>query len=186
MKKIACFDLDGTLFDTNMVNYYAYKKALEECGFSLDKTYYISKCNGRHYTEFLPVITNNASKEIIEKIHTRKKELYPESLDKATVNESLFQIIDGLRNIGCKTVVVTTASRQNTIDILSYYKKNDCFDDLITAEDYTNKKPAPDSFLEAMKRFNVDASQTMIFEDSEVGIEAAKKSGASVFVVNKF
>ena len=186
MKKLTCFDLDGTLFDTNLVNYYAYKKALEECSFILDKEYYISKCNGRHYTEFLPVITNNAPKEIIEKIHARKKELYPEFLDKAIVNEGLFQIILGLRSNGCKTVVVTTASRKNTIDILSYYKKLECFDDLITAEDYINKKPAPDSFIEAMKRFNVNATETIIFEDSDVGIEAAQNSGASVFVVNKF
>jgi len=37
-----------------------------------------------------------------------------------------------------------------------------------------------------MKRIGVDANETMIFEDSEVGIEAAKNSGASVFVVNRF
>lgn len=186
MKKLACFDLDGTLFDTNLVNYHAYKKALEEFGFTLDKEYYISKCNGRHYTEFLPIITNNAKREVMEKIHIRKKELYPEFLDKAVVNEGLFQIIDGLRKNGCKTVVVTTASRQNTIDILSYYKKMEYFNDLITAEDYTNKKPAPDSFLEAMRRFNVEANETMIFEDSEVGIMAARNSGASVFAINNF
>lgn len=186
MRKLACFDLDGTLFDTNLVNYYAYHQALKEEGFDLDKDYYISKCNGRHYTEFLPVITNNIEDSIIEKIHHRKKELYPNFLDKAIVNEALFEIIVGLKKIGYKAAVVTTASLKNTKDILIYYNKLECFDELVTAEDYQAKKPAPDSFLVAMKKFEVDPENTIIFEDSEVGIQAARASGASVFVVNKF
>lgn len=186
MKKLACFDLDGTLFNTNLVNYYSYHQALKEEEFDLDKEYYISKCNGRHYTEFLPIITNNAETAIIEKIHRRKKEIYPKFLDKAVVNESLFEIIAGLKKMGYNVVIVTTASLQNTQDILNYYNKLNYFDDLITAEDYKLKKPAPDSYLEAMNRFNVKPSNTIIFEDSEVGIQSARSSGAKVYIVDTF
>lgn len=186
MKKLACFDLDGTLFDTNIVNYCAYQQALSEEGFDIDKNYYITNCNGRHYTEFLPIITNNAENSIIERIHQRKKELYLSFLDKAIVNEALFEIIVGLRNIGYKTAVVTTASLKNTKDILTYYNKLKYFDELITSEDYQRKKPAPDSFLIAMEKFEVEPENTIVFEDSEVGIQAARASGATVFVVDTF
>ncbi|NSA87145.1 HAD superfamily hydrolase (TIGR01509 family) [Clostridium beijerinckii] len=37
-----------------------------------------------------------------------------------------------------------------------------------------------------MKFFNIEPRETIIFEDSSVGIEAARKSGAGVFCVNKF
>ena len=52
-KKLAIFDMDGTLVDTKDVNFYAYKEALEEEGFSLSYEYYCKFCNGRHYTVFL-------------------------------------------------------------------------------------------------------------------------------------
>ena len=44
MKKyLALFDLDGTLFDTTDVNYYAYKDALSSFGVELTRDYFISK-----------------------------------------------------------------------------------------------------------------------------------------------
>jgi HAD hydrolase, family IA, variant 3 len=44
-------------------------------------------------------------------------------------------------------------------------------------------KPAPDCFLEAMRREGCTPRETLIFEDSAIGIEAARRSGASYFVV---
>ena len=46
-----------------------------------------------------------------------------------------------------------------------------------------NSKPAPDCFLEAMRREGCTPQETLIFEDSEIGLEAARRSGASYFVV---
>ena len=59
MKKLALFDLDGTLFNTNEVNYYAYSEALKEKGYSIDYEFYSKYCNGRHYKVFLPERVNN-------------------------------------------------------------------------------------------------------------------------------
>lgn len=44
-------DMDGTLFDTFEVNYYAYKEALEQAGFSLSYTQF-QEYYGRHYKDF--------------------------------------------------------------------------------------------------------------------------------------
>lgn len=48
MKKLAVFDLDGTLFDTKDVNFSAYSKVLEELGYKerIDYKYYCDYCNG--------------------------------------------------------------------------------------------------------------------------------------------
>ena len=71
-KNLAIFDLDGTLFDTNDVNYFAYKEALLRHGFALDYDYYCTECNGKSYKFFLPVISTT-DETILEKIHTLKK-----------------------------------------------------------------------------------------------------------------
>ena len=68
---LAIFDLDGTLFDTTEVNYYAYKEALQMYGYNLNHDLFTEECNGRHYKEFLPVIVANL--DHIEEIHNYKK-----------------------------------------------------------------------------------------------------------------
>lgn len=68
---LALFDLDGTLFDTGDVNYYAYKDALEPYEIKLDKEYFVKHCNGRHYTEFLPELMGDS--DHIESVHEAKR-----------------------------------------------------------------------------------------------------------------
>ena len=181
--KLAIFDMDGTLYNTNDVNYFAYKEALNTFGVDLDYDYYCNYCNGRHYKVFIPPLVDN-DEEKIEEVHKIKKNAYSKYLDKVKVNERLFDIIRLIKD-EYKIVLVTT-SKKNTEEILKYTKKIELFDDIITADDISKPKPDPEGFNLAIQRFNVDPKNAIIFEDAEVGIEAARKTGASVFVVNKF
>lgn len=182
-KKLAIFDLDGTLFDTKNVNYYAYRDALKPYNIELDKEYFVTKCNGRHYTEFLPQIMG--SLKYIEEVHYAKKDTYAANLSKARVNIHLFEMIKTMRS-NYHIAIVTTASRKNTTDILTYFGYQDLFEYMVTQEDITKVKPNPQGFNLAIKHFHTNAEATVIFEDSEVGIQAAKSTGATVFVVSQF
>ena len=179
---LALFDLDGTLFDTTDVNYHAYRDSLKPFGVPLDREYFITRCNGRHYTEFLPQIMGGSGH--IEEVHKAKKLKYAEHLGRAKENGHLFRIIRGIRD-SYHLAIVTTASRKNTEDILRHFGYFDLFEYMITQEDITRVKPDPQGFLLAMEHFGIDAEHTVIFEDSDVGIEAAKRTGAAVFVVGQ-
>lgn len=54
---------------------------------------------------------------------------------------------------------------------------------IITAEDVSHGKPAPDCFLLAAKRLGVDPKHCLVFEDAPAGIAAAEAAGASVMVI---
>ena len=54
---------------------------------------------------------------------------------------------------------------------------------ILSGADVEHSKPAPDCFLEAMRREGCTPQETLIFEDSEIGLEAARRSGASYFRV---
>lgn len=182
--KLAIFDLDGTLFDTKEINYLSYKQAINEVGFELDYEFFCTSCNGKHYKEFLSeIVTENEN--LLEKIHKRKKELYNSNLKVARMNKHLFVMID-LIKCDYHLALVTTASRKNCEDILRYFGKYDIFDLILTQEDVTNIKPHPEGFLKAMKYFKVIPEMTIIYEDSKVGIEAAHRSNANVFIVDYF
>jgi len=182
--KLAIFDLDGTLFDTREVNYYAYKDALNTYGYDLSYKYFVNECNGKHYMEFLPKIVDG-KKDLLEKIHELKKEKYQFHLDKSYPNSHLLEMIPLLRN-KYKTALVTTASLKNAKQILEQFKVSSIFDVLITQEDVSKMKPDPEGFILAMKNFDVKPEDTIIFEDSPIGIEAAKQSGAGYFIVGGY
>ena len=56
----------------------------------------------------------------------------------------------------------------------------------LNSTDVKKKKPDPEGFCKAMDYYQILKEDTIIFEDSDVGIEAAEKSGATVFVVRGF
>ena len=60
---------------------------------------------------------------------------------------------------------------------------NGSVDGILSGADVEHSKPAPDCFLEAMRREGCTPQETLIFEDSEIGLEAARRSGAAYFRV---
>ena len=182
--KIIMVDLDGTLIDTKEVNFFAYKEALEENGFSIDYDFFCEFCNGKHYLDFLPQITTR-DENILKDIHDRKKEVYSKYLKNAVVNQGLVEILKRCRK-DYKIVLVTTASKENTKEILENFQLLKLFDSIITREDITKPKPDPEGYYKAMEYYKANPEECIIFEDSDVGIEAAKQTGATIFVAKGY
>lgn len=182
--KLIMIDLDGTLFNTKEVNYLAYKEAIEPYGYDIDYKYYCEFCNGRHYLDFLPQITTQ-DKDVLSEMHKRKKMAYSTYLEYAKVNWALIDMVKACRD-EYKVALVTTASKKNTYDILENFGLIELFDFILTHDDITKAKPDPEGFIIAMKKFGAKPEECIIFEDSDVGIEAAEKTGATVFVVKGF
>lgn len=182
--KLIMVDLDGTLFDTKKVNYMAYKEAIKPYGYDIDYKYYCKFCNGRHYLDFLPQITTD-DRRILSDMHRRKKVAYSGYLEYARVNTSLVNMLKCCKS-EYKIALVTTASKQNTGDILMKFDLAELFDLILAHEDITKVKPDPEGFFIAMAYFGAEPDECVIYEDSDVGIEAARKTGAAVFAAEGF
>ena len=181
-RRALLFDLDGTLFDTTGVNYLAYKKALNEVGCDIDMEYYKNCCDGRSYRDFLPKLVPT---DKIKVVHERKKNLYADCLGCARENVFLFDLIEKMK-AESKIGLVTTASGKNTREILIYFGREELFDVLVCQEDVQNTKPHPEAYQKAMDMLGVSSEEVYIFEDSEVGMEAALASGAHVIRIERF
>lgn len=178
-KRLAIFDLDGTLYDTRAVNYMAYKQALRGYDVELDRDVFFDRCNGRYYRQFLPEISSKLTAEDMEIIHERKKAAYHSCLSEARANENLIGMIRSIQG-DFYTALVTTASKRNAFEILDYFGHVGLFDLILTQEDVSKKKPDPECFIKAMVYFEIPPEDTIVFEDSESGVEAALRSGAGV------
>ena len=71
-------------------------------------------------------------------------------------------------------------------DILDYFGLAQFFDLILTGDDVNQKKPHPEGFLLAMENFGVTAGDSIVFEDSEEGIQAAVSAGIPCFAAIGF
>ena len=183
-KLIIC-DFDGTLFDTNPANHQSYNEALSNFGFSISYDYYIEKCDGKSYKEFLPGIIGSYDTALIESIHELKRLCYRKYYNLIAINNDLFNILsDHKRN--CKIAIVSTASKKSIEEILSVFSVADYFNFIVAKEDVSHVKSDPEGFLSAMNIANATPSTTIIYEDGPIGLRAAKASGAKVIPVKTF
>lgn len=186
---LALCDMDGTLFDTKEVNFCSYRDALLKHGIKLDRDFFLEQCFGKYYSVFVRLIFEREGKTItqpvVDAIHQEKKEIYASYLHMAKENTHLFEMLQSMKD-KYYIAIVSVAMKKNVYSILEHFGRKELFDFIMTQEDMDKVKPEPDCFLETMDRFGIDAAHTVVFEDSQVGIEAARRSGASVFVVDKF
>ena len=82
-------------------------------------------------------------------------------------------LVRACRCAGLKTAVASSADRIK-IDANLQKIGLDAWDTIVTAENVTARKPAPDIFLEASRRLGVDAAQCVVVEDAVNGVRAAK------------
>lgn len=181
--KLLLLDFDGTLADTRRANTLAYIDALAEAGYMLDEQTYIANYFGMRCPEFLKRLGFTSAEER-ERIRRRKIELYPSHFDTVRLNEPLMSFVRDFRRRGGLAYVVSTGHIDNLTNAMRHLGILDEFDRIITGDDVAHAKPDPECFLTAMKIAGVSPGESLIFEDSPVGIEAAERSGAPYIKVS--
>ena len=119
----------------------------------------------------------------MRRIRRRKVEIYPTHFDMVTLNRPLWDFVQDFRAKGGKAMIVSTGHIDNITNVMKYLGIENQIDGLLSSDDVVKSKPAPDCFLKAMDIAGVTPSETIIFEDSEIGLAAAEASGAAHFKV---
>lgn len=178
-------DFDGTLVDTFEANFRAYSEAFQllPCRELTRETY--RKCFGLRFDCFMDTMNIMSPKER-EIIREHKKLVYPKYFDLIKSNTGLVALIDSMRkDYGIKTAVASTARYENLIAALDYMNLTPLFDLIRGGESVHCGKPSPEIYLSTMEMLNVTSDETLIFEDSDVGIEAALTSKAHCIRVSQ-
>ncbi len=176
------FDCDGTIVDSMPLHYNAWKKALAEWNCAFEEALFYS-WGGRPVREIIAALNaQNGLSMPVDAVAKRKESLYIEQLPQLQAIPEVVEHIDA--QYGHIPFAVVSGSRRNSVvSSLSTLKLLDKFETLVCAEDYKNGKPAPDGFLLAAERLGVQPEDCLVFEDTDLGIEAATAAGmASVRV----
>ena len=176
------FDCDGTIVDSMPLHYIAWKTALAELNCPFDEMLFYS-WGGRPVREIIKTLnTMHGLSMPIDELAARKEDLYHQQLPHLQVIPEVVEHIHA--QYGRIPLAVASGSRRNSVtSSLATVHLLDKFETLVCAEDYKCGKPAPDCFLLAAERLGMPASQCLVFEDTDMGIEAATAAGmASVRV----
>lgn len=93
-------------------------------------------------------------------------------------NITLIELINTFHKMGGKTAIASIARKENLINAIDYLGLAKYFDLIFAGIDVKCGKPDPEIYNKAMTALGVLPSETLIFEDSDVGVEAAIASRA--------
>jgi HAD superfamily hydrolase (TIGR01509 family) len=180
--KAYLFDCDGTIVDSMPLHYIAWKTALAEWGCTFDEDLFYS-WGGKTVNEIISTLNRMQTLAMpVEALGTRKELLYFDSLPSLKAIPEVVEHIDA-RHRSIPFAVVSGGRRDSIVRSLTAVNLLNRFEIIVGAEDYVRSKPAPDAFLLAAERLGVMPADCLVFEDTELGIQAATAAGmASVRV----
>ena len=178
-------DFDGTLAYTYDANLASYKKAI---AFATNNEYDLTddvyaSCFGYRFNDFMNAI--NITDENVRRIIKEKKaEYYATYSASVVINNDLLNVLKFAKLNNIKVALATTARAINVYNILNAHCIDQKFFDLIlTGESVYKGKPDPEIYITAMSKLNVKSDETLVFEDSDIGIAAATGAGCNYIKV---
>ena len=176
------FDCDGTIADSMPLHYVAWRDALAawNCEFP-EKLFY--DWGGYPTAQIVRMLNEKQGLRMpVDEVLHKKEWLYHQSLPKLKAVPEVLEHIEAA--YGRLRLAVVSGSTRDSVDAsLRTLGLLERFDAFVCAGDYAKGKPDPEPFLLAAARLGVQPESCLVFEDADLGIEAARAAGmASVKV----
>ena len=110
---------------------------------------------------------------------------YVHDIDLSFMKKDLI-LRDNLKNLDMRKLIFTNGSKEHAKNVLSHLGIDDLFEDIfdITDAEY-RPKPAPEAFDLMIKKFNIDAKDTIYIEDIAKNLSTGKERGCTtVWLIN--
>lgn len=175
------FDLDGTLADTMPYHYKSWKIACRKFGADIDPAFLRKHTGSPGWMiaeEIIKKCKLNGNVTIDEILAEKFKEFYKDQ----HLIKPITPVADIVKNYyGLLPMSVGTGGHREAVErTLAVTDLTKYFDIIITANDVKNFKPHPETFLKCAEQMKIDPSFIEVFEDGDLGIEAALAAGMIV------
>lgn len=170
--KVALFDLDGTLIDTE--GQYTeiwgaigrkYRPDVPDLAYAIKGTT-LTQILGKYFHG--EELQKKVVEELDEKEANMRYDFFPGALN----------FIADLRKNGVKCAIVTSSNIKK-MESLARKVPNfaSLFDRILTSEDFAASKPNPDCYLKGAKVFDAELDECIVFEDAFTGLQAGMSAG---------
>ncbi|MCD4768716.1 MAG: beta-phosphoglucomutase family hydrolase [Bacteroidales bacterium] len=171
------FDLDGTLADTMPYHFEAWQSTCRKYGIDLTSRFLRAHTGVPAWAIAKDILDSHGVTGIDPKI------LYNEKIAKYRTLQHKVKAVEPVTDIVRKyykklpMAVGTGGHKEAVMSTLENIGMTDYFSIIVTANDVTNHKPHPETFLKCAELINVDPAHIIVFEDGDLGIEAAINAG---------
>jgi HAD superfamily hydrolase (TIGR01509 family) len=170
------FDCDGTIADSMPLHYIAWKRALAEWNCSFDERLFYA-WGGTPVAEIVSWLNQKQGLKMpVEGVASRKEQLYMEQLPELKAIPEVVEHIEAQHG-RIPFAVVSGSTRDSVTASLCSLQLLDKFDALVCAGDYQKSKPDPEAFLLGAAKLGVAPEACLVFEDTDMGIQAATSAG---------
>lgn len=176
MKTSLIFDMDGVIVDSEYIFLSTKTQMLLDRGIDTNEAYQY-QFMGTTFDDMWTTMKKECQLEdsvealIAEMNHRRQAML---ERDGVKVITGAAQLIKHLHAKGYRLAVASSSPKADIIRNLTVLGLLDCFEVLVSGEEVTHSKPAPDIFLKAAELLRVNPKTCLVIEDTKHGSQAAK------------
>jgi len=172
-----CFDLDGTLVDSNKTIYEATAYSLNKLciDFNVDENLFALKI-GQHFNDIFNAF--NIDVPDFDEFITIYKDNYFKQMEYSSLYNGVDETLSELKNRGIKISLLTTKVQDQAEKIIEYFNLRNYFDLIMGRRDGIAHKPSPEPLLAICKDLNIDVKNTLMVGDTELDIQCGKNAGS--------
>ncbi len=179
MTEACIFDMDGVLIDSGVWHRAAWQALLDELGVQPCQPDFWRLTIGRPGEEAIPLLLGRrVSEHEAWELARRKRDLYVDLARqglRAVAGAPAF--VEDLVRRRIPRAVGTSAARHDVDRLLGDVGLRRHFRVVVTADDVSLGKPDPEVYVLAARRLGAPPETCVVFEDSVVGVEAARRAG---------
>ncbi len=178
-------DMDGTIVDNIPFHVRSWLALLAELGVPITEAGFIRRMVGKTNAETLrELVGADLTDEQIAAYAERKEALYRE-LYRPHLRPvpGLDEFLQDAHRLGIPLALATSAPRANIDFVLGGLGLDGHFQAVIGADRVARGKPHPDLFLAAAEALSMTPARCLVFEDSLMGLEAARRAGMPAVAV---
>jgi HAD superfamily hydrolase (TIGR01549 family) len=175
--KHCCFDLDGTLVDSNKTIYNSTAFALGKLGidFNVAEDQFALKI-GQHFVDIFNAF--NIDVPDFEKFITIYKINYFEQMEYSKVYDGVEETLAALKNREVKVSLLTTKIQDQADRIIDHFNLEKYFDLVMGRREGIAHKPSPEPLLKICNDLFTDVKNTLMIGDTELDIQCGKNAGS--------
>jgi len=183
-KKALLFDLNGTMINDMAYHIRAWHRILNELGANISMERMKEECYGKNHELLERIFPGRFSEEEKNRMSFEKEKQYQlEFSPHLALLPGLPVFLEQAHSTGVKMAIGSAAIMFNIDFVLDNLNIRHYFDALVSADDVSESKPNPETYLKCAEQLSVSPKDCIVFEDSPKGVESAMNAGMESIVI---
>ena len=186
MIKAVLFDMDGTVFDTEVIYRRCWFRAAKDVGFEADIDSFLRCVCGLNLTDMKTFFYRTyGTRSSFEVLWERWLECIEDEIQRGILplKAGAPEILFTLKQRGIKIALATSSGRKTVARYLQMSHLEDVFDVIMTGDQVEHSKPHPEIFLKAAERLGIAPEHCVVVEDAPHGVRAGYAAGMKTVMV---